>query len=221
MPSAPCGPTRCSSPVAVIAGLPRSPRCHLSYSPVRFAFWSGRRPRPPRAPFPLVTPVECGPGYSVADMPLHLPRPDYALQQGGEVDPANLPAQPVVWTEQQLEGIRAACRLAAEVLREVGAAVGPGVSTHQLDLAAKRLITQAGAFPSMLNFHGYPRCISTSVNNVAAHGVPDLRELQPGDLLNIDLTVFLAGYHGDCSDTFLVGGGDPDPGAEHLVTVTR
>ena len=197
----------------------RGPHAAPCFTPLlRFAFWSGR---PPRASFPLVTPMASGQDYSVSDLPLHLPRPDYALQQGGEVDPAALPVQPVVWTEQQLEGIRAACSLAAEVLREVGAAVGPGVSTHHLDLAAKRLITRAGAFPSMLNFHGYPRSISTSVNNVAAHGVPDLRELQPGDLLNIDLTVFLAGYHGDCSDTFLVAGGDPDPGAEQLVTVTR
>ena len=95
----------------------------------------------------------------------------------------------------------------------------PGVTTDQLDLHARDLMIENSAYPSLLNFNGFPKSISTSVNNVAAHGVPDSRPLQPGDILNIDVTVYLDGYHGDVSDTFTVG--QVDTFAQRLIEVTR
>ena len=75
------------------------------------------------------------------------------------------------------------------------------------------------AYPSPLNFKGFPKSISTSVNNVAAHGIPDGRALESGDIVNIDITVFKDGFHGDCSDTFPVG--VIDDAALKLIQVTR
>ena len=84
---------------------------------------------------------------------------------------------------------------------------------------ARDLIIQNNAYPSLLNFDGFPKSISTSVNNIAAHGLPDSRPLQIGDILNIDVAVYLDGYHGDVSDTFTVG--KVDSFAERLIEVTR
>jgi len=89
----------------------------------------------------------------------------------------------------------------------------------QIDDFVRELIIIHHAYPSPLNFQGFPKSINTSVNNVAAHGIPDSRPLERGDILNIDVTVYLDGYHGDCSDTFLVG--EVDKSAETLVAVTR
>ena len=115
--------------------------------------------------------------------------------------------------------IREACRLARTVLNSIGTFVKPGVTTDELDVVARDLIIQNNAYPSLLNFDGFPKSISTSVNNIAAHGVPDSRPLQAGDILNIDVTVYLNGYHGDVSDTFTVG--QVDSFAERLIEVTR
>ena len=155
----------------------------------------------------------------------------------GQVDTANIPKSPVIWTDGEIdkvgvetyqrEGvdyvvslqIRQSCRLARTVLNSIGRFVKPGVTTDELDVAARDLIIQNNAYPSLLNFDGFPKCISTSVNNIAAHGVPDSRPLQTGDILNIDVTVYLDGYHGDVSDTFTVG--QVDSFAERLIEVTR
>ena len=115
--------------------------------------------------------------------------------------------------------IRQACRVARSVLNSLGTYVKPGVTTDELDVVARDLIIQNNAYPSLLNFDGFPKSISTSVNNIAAHGIPDSRPLQTGDILNIDVTVFLDGYHGDVSDTFTVG--EVDTFAERLLEVTR
>ena len=115
--------------------------------------------------------------------------------------------------------IRQACRVARSVLNSLGTYVKPGVTTDELDVVARDLIIQNNAYPSLLNFDGFPKSISTSVNNIAAHGIPDSRPLQTGDILNIDVTVFLDGYHGDVSDTFTVG--EVDTFAERLIEVTR
>jgi len=186
-------------------------------------FWSWSRPPPvtfsivlpasPRSPAALARAAR----QAVAALPPQIPRPDYALT--GRPDKRLLPAEPVRWGGRELVRIREAARLAASILREVGDAVQPGVTTKQLDMLARELFTIHGAFPSALNFHGFPASISTSVNNVAAHGIPDSRPLQEGDIVNVDCAAFLAGFHGDCSDTFAVG--EVDTHAEKLVGVAR
>jgi len=117
-----------------------------------------------------------------------------------------------------VERIRAACRLAREVLDRVLEAAGPGVSTDELDELAHRLSVEAGAYPSPLNYGGFTRSLCTSVNEVVCHGVPSDRVLIDGDIVNCDVTVYLDGVHGDCSETVFVG--PVDGAARRLVETT-
>ena len=112
-----------------------------------------------------------------------------------------------------------ACRAAARVLRVAGEAVRPGITTDALDEIAHAETLRLGGYPSPLNYRGFPKSICTSVNEVICHGIPDSRPLEDGDIVNLDITVFLDGMHGDCSATFLVGEVDPD--GRRLVQVAR
>ncbi len=127
--------------------------------------------------------------------------------------------EPMVKSPEIIERMRVACRIAAEVLEVSGAAVAPGVTTDELDRVAHQAYLDRGAYPSTLNYHGYPKSICTSVNEVICHGIPDDRPLEDGDIVNIDVTAYIDGVHGDCNATFLVG--DVDPESKKLVEVTR
>lgn len=115
--------------------------------------------------------------------------------------------------------MRRAGALAAEVLLVVGSEVAVGVTTDKLDQVVHDETVRLGAYPSPLNYRGYPKSVCTSVNEVVCHGIPDSRQLRDGDIINIDVTVFYEGVHGDTSVTFLVG--DVDDGSRHLVRETR
>ncbi|SDT08591.1 type I methionyl aminopeptidase [Actinopolymorpha singaporensis] len=106
--------------------------------------------------------------------------------------------------------MRVACRLAAQALQEVGRHAKPGVTTDELDQIGHEFLCAAGAYPSTLGYRGFPKSLCTSVNEVICHGIPDSRPLEDGDLLNIDITAFLDGVHGDTNATFLVGNVDED-----------
>ncbi|HLI54733.1 MAG TPA: type I methionyl aminopeptidase [Acidimicrobiales bacterium] len=126
--------------------------------------------------------------------------------------------EPMVKSPEVIERMRVACRVAAEVLRVAGDAVAPGVTTDELDRVAHQAYIERGAYPSTLNYHGYPKSICTSVNEVICHGIPDDRPLEEGDIVNIDVTAYIGGVHGDCNATFLVG--DVDTDSRRLVEVT-
>ena len=115
--------------------------------------------------------------------------------------------------------MRRACAAAARVLRVAGEAVRPGITTDGLDELAHAEIVRLGGYPSPLNYRGFPKSICTSVNEVICHGIPDSRPLQDGDIVNLDITVYLDGMHGDCSATFLVG--EVDAEGRRLVQVAR
>jgi methionyl aminopeptidase len=115
--------------------------------------------------------------------------------------------------------MRAAGKLAAEVLNFAGTLVAPGVTTDSIDRAVHAMIVGAGAYPSPLNYGGFPKSVCTSLNECICHGIPDSTVLQEGDIINIDVTVFLDGHHGDTSRTFLVGAVDAQ--AQALVAATR
>jgi len=115
-------------------------------------------------------------------------------------------------------GMRAAGRLAAEVLDMLVPHVVPGVTTEELDRLAHAHTVAAGAAPAPLNYRGFPKSICTSINHVVCHGIPGPKILKSGDIINIDVTVVLDGWHGDTSRMFLVG--DVPLKARRLVEVT-
>ncbi|AKL72669.1 methionine aminopeptidase, type I [Actinobacteria bacterium IMCC26256] len=118
-----------------------------------------------------------------------------------------------------IERMRGACSIAAEILREAGALVAPGITTDEIDIAVHEATISRNAYPSPLNYRGFPKSVCTSVNEVICHGIPDDRVLENGDILNIDVTAYIDGVHGDTNATFLVG--DVDAGSRRLVEVTR
>lgn len=159
----------------------------------------------------LVRPGKVGQGRLV---PAHIARPDYARTgKPGDWDGSEIN------TPEQIERMRRAARAAAQVLELTGKAVRPGITTDQLDALAHEAALERNAYPSPLNYHGFPKSICTSVNEVICHGIPDDRPLEEGDLINVDITLFLEGMHGDCSATFLVG--EVDARAQKLVRVTH
>jgi methionine aminopeptidase type I len=100
-----------------------------------------------------------------------------------------------------------------------GGAAQPGLTTAELDRALHALVVASGAYPSPLGYRGFPKSVCTSVNNVVCHGIPDSRPLQAGDLVNVDVSAYLEGVHGDASRTFLVG--DVDAPGRALVAATE
>jgi methionyl aminopeptidase len=119
----------------------------------------------------------------------------------------------------EFEGMRRAGRLAAETLDFITPHVKPGVTTGELDRLCHDFIVSHGAVPAPLNYRGFPKSICTSVNHVVCHGIPGDRRLAEGDILNIDVTVILDGWHGDTSRMFFVGEKIPVK-ARRLVDVT-
>ncbi len=105
------------------------------------------------------------------------------------------------------------------MLLEAGAAVAPGVTTDQIDVIAHDAYITRGAYPSDLHYNGFTKSVCTSVNGVVCHGIPDDRPLEDGDIVNIDVTAFIDGMHGDTSATFLVG--EVDEPTRALVATTR
>jgi methionyl aminopeptidase len=104
-----------------------------------------------------------------------------------------------------VRGMEKAGRLAAETLNYLGSLVKAGLKTEELDKIADDYIRSKGALPAPLNYHGFPKSICTSVNEVICHGVPDKTVLKNGDIINIDVTVIVNGFFGDTSRTFFVG----------------
>ena len=122
-------------------------------------------------------------------------------------------------TKDEVEVMRESCRLAARTLDHVAPHVRPGVSTEEINRVAHEFIVAHGAYPSPLNYHGFPKSVCTSRNDVICHGIPSEKVLvQNGDILNVDVTTYLNKFHGDTNRTFLVG--DVKPEVRKLVEVT-
>ena len=125
----------------------------------------------------------------------------------------------ILHTASDREGIRAAGRLAAEVLDMIAPHVAPGVTTEELDQICHDYILAHNAIPAPLNYKGFPKSICTSINHVVCHGIPGPKKLMNGDIVNIDVTVILDGWYGDTSRMY--GAGDAIPvKAQRLVDVT-
>lgn len=126
----------------------------------------------------------------------------------------------LIKTADEIAKMRIAGKLAADVLEMIEEHVVAGISTNQLDkICHDYIVDVQKAIPAPLNYHGFPKSICTSVNQVVCHGIPNDKKLKGGDLINIDITVIKDGYHGDTSKMFFVG--KPLAHAERLVEITQ
>lgn len=147
-------------------------------------------------------------------VPQSIVRPEYV----GKSAPAKFTGSDVK-TAEQVAKIRAAGKIAAQAIQLVGEHCKPGVTTDELDRIGHEFVISQGAYPSTLGYRGYPKSLCSSLNEVICHGIPDDTVLQDGDIINIDITAFKDGFHGDSNVTFLVG--DVDPEVKLLVERTH
>ena len=136
----------------------------------------------------------------VRGVPATIARPEYV----GKTRPTPYDG-PEVKDAETVERMRRAGRLAASALAEVAAAIEPGVTTDALDRIGHEFLLDHGAYPSTLGYRGFPKSLCTSLNEVICHGIPDDTVLRDGDILNIDITAYLDGVHGDTDATYPVG----------------
>ena len=160
---------------------------------------------------PAVAPAVVSPLRAV---PAHIPRPEYV----GKPAPERFTGSEVKDAET-IERMRAAGRLAAQARELVGSHVTPGITTDELDRIGHEFLCDHGAYPSTLGYRGFPKSLCSSVNEVICHGIPDSRVVEDGDIVNIDITAYLDGVHGDTNATFLAG--DVDEESRLLVERTR
>jgi methionyl aminopeptidase len=149
-----------------------------------------------------VAPGEISPRRPVPpgiERPEYVDRPAPAPYQGTEVK-----------DDETIERMRVAGRVAAQALQLVGKHVQPGTTTDELDRLGHEFLLDHGAYPSTLGYRGFPKSLCTSVNEVICHGIPDSRIIEAGDIVNVDITAYLGGVHGDTNATFLAGNVDED-----------
>ncbi len=120
---------------------------------------------------------------------------------------------------REIDAIRKSCQMAAETLLLVGDNLRAGMTTEEINRLVHDDTVRRGAIPSPLNYHGFPKSVCTSVNEVVCHGIPGTQTLRDGDIINVDVTSFFGGFHGDTSATFYIG--KPSPEARHLTEVAR
>ncbi len=125
----------------------------------------------------------------------------------------------VIKNQEQIEQMRRACRLAAQTLEEAAKILHPGMRTDDINSFVHEYTVRHGARPAPLNYRGFPKSVCTSVNEVVCHGIPGARQIRNGDIINVDVTSVLDGWHGDVSATFYIG--EPSIEARHLVEITR
>ena len=133
-------------------------------------------------------------------VPSSIIRPEYV----GKAAPAKYDGGDV-YSPEMIAKIRRAGRIASRALDAVGAAIAPGVTTDHLDAIGHDFVVAAGAYPSTLGYRSYPKSLCTSVNEIICHGIPDDTVLEAGDIVNVDITAYIDGVHGDTNRTFIVG----------------
>jgi len=185
-------------------------KCHMEQD--RFAERPQASINIPIASKHLVSKGQVSPARVV---PAHIKCPDYAETGGGEQESS----VQTKLSDQEIEQMRYTCHAARRVLDKAIKAVRPGVTTDCLDAIVHEACIAEGGYPSPLNYNGFPKSVCTSVNEVICHGIPDDRPLENGDIVNIDVTIFLNGLHGDCSETVPVGRIDQASG--NLLTIAR
>src|ERR671938_64796 len=163
------------------------------------------------APAGTLKPGTVGPRRPVSAA---IPRPEYVDRPA----PRRYDG-PEVKDAATIAAIREACRLAARAMAEVARHIAVGVTTDELDRIGHEYLLDHGAYPSTLGYKGFPKSLCTSVNEVICHGIPDSTVLRDGDIVNIDITAYIGGVHGDTDATYLVG--EVDEESRRLVERTH
>jgi methionyl aminopeptidase len=146
------------------------------------------------------------------EVPASIPRPEYV----GKPAPRRWTGSDVQ-TPETIEKMRVAGRIAAQALQWGGKHVAPGVTTDEIDRVVHEFLIEHDAYPSTLGYRGFPKSCCTSLNEVICHGIPDSTVIEDGDIVNIDVTAFIGGVHGDCNATFFAG----EPSEEVRLLVER
>ncbi|KAH7659502.1 Peptidase M24 methionine aminopeptidase protein [Dioscorea alata] len=143
---------------------------------------------------------------TMRSVPITIERPDWANDGIPKVEPSSdLQNIVEIKTPEQIERMRETCRIAREVLDAAARVIRPGITTDEIDKVVHDATIAAGGYPSPLNYHFFPKSCCTSVNEVICHGIPDSRKLEDGDIVNVDVTVYYKGVHGDLNETYFVG----------------
>ncbi|MDS1269537.1 type I methionyl aminopeptidase [Lipingzhangella sp. LS1_29] len=162
----------------------------------------------------MTTPLVPGRISPQRSVPSRIPRPEYVGRKQpregllGDVQDA-----------ETIEAMRVAGRIAAQALQEVGKHVVPGTTTDELDRVGHEFLCDHDAYPSTLGYRGFPKSLCTSLNEVICHGIPDDTVIREGDIVNVDITAYIGGVHGDTNVTFLAG--DVDEQSRRLVERTQ
>lgn len=146
------------------------------------------------------SPLQPGVQTPIRSVPASISRPEYV----GKSAPKRSNSDGVR-TPDVIEAMRVASRIAAQALEEAGKMVVPGNTTDDIDRVVHEFLLDHGAYPSTLDYRGFPKSCCTSLNEVICHGIPDSTVIQEGDICNVDVTAYLDGVHGDTNATFLAG----------------
>lgn len=158
----------------------------------------------------LLTP---GTPTPIRTVPNHIERPEYVWKDTVQ----EAMGEPFVQTPEVIEKMREASKIAANALAEAGKAVTPGVTTDEIDRVAHEYMCDHGAYPSTLGYRDFPKSCCVSLNEIVCHGIPDSTVIEDGDIVNIDVTAYKNGVHGDTNATFLAG----NVSEEHRLLVER
>lgn len=176
----------------------------------RNLFW--KRKKSYFGKYNVVSPGNVSPMLTV---PEEIEKPSYS--SSGKPGPS--PDFAEIKNVHQIHKMMDSCKLAADILKKVENIIKVGIKTDEIDIFVFNSCLANNAYPSPLNYNHFPKSVCTSINNVACHGIPDDRPLEDGDIINVDITVYYNGYHGDCSKTFLVGNVDDE--GKQLVEATK
>ena len=157
---------------------------------------------PGTAPVGCLTPGRVSP---VRPVPAHIVLPEYVGKPT-----ANEGHDSNMYTAEEIERVRAAGKIAAGAIVEASKICVPGTTTDEIDVLVHEYICDHGAYPSTVDYRGYPKSVCTSLNEVICHGIPDSTVLEDGDILNLDVTAYLDGMHGDTNKTLLIGNVDEE-----------
>lgn len=187
-------------------------RWFINAGPLTRSLWTKFKPN-----FGVYDVVDLGNVSEPRTVPEYVTLPPYAIT--GVVDEPDQNASPEIQNKGQIEMLQESCKFAKFVLNSTKSMLQVGTTTDEIDGFVHELIINNNAYPSPLNYNGFLKSVCTSINNIVCHGVPDDRPLRDGDLISVDVSVYLNGFHGDCAATYCVG--DVDKYGKTLMNVAE